>query len=123
LSIIPVHRRGEDAVFALLLFGWLLFACGGGAWNGGIIARLAWSEVGGLRVVEVPEDGAAADGGLEVGDRIVQIDGEPVRGRTEREIVEDLRGEVGTEVVLEVSRDGETLELRIERAPYRSGGD
>jgi len=93
--------------------------CGGGNWNGGIIARLAWSEVGGLRVVEVPGDGAAWDAGLRPGDRITEIDGEPVQGRSEREVVEDLRGEVGTEVVLEVQRDGETQRIRIERAPYR----
>jgi C-terminal processing protease CtpA/Prc len=98
-----------------------LSACGGGQWKGGIIARLAWSEVGGLRAVEVPEDGAAHAGGLRAGDRIIGIDGEPVQGRTEREVVEALRGEVGTEVVLEVSRDGETMMLRIERAPYRQG--
>ncbi len=110
------------AAVALLVVLTALSACAGGQWNGGIIARLAWSEMGGLRAIEVPPDGAAHRGGLRSGDRIIQIDGEPVSGRTEREIVEALRGEVGTEVVLEVSRDGETLRLRIERAPYRSNG-
>jgi C-terminal processing protease CtpA/Prc len=108
-------------VFALAIAA-VLSACGGGQWNGGIIARLAWSEVGGLRAVEVPEDGAAHAGGLRAGDRIIGIDGEPVEGRSEREVVQALRGEVGTEVVLEVSRDGETMLLRIERAPYRARG-
>ncbi len=107
------------AAAALLL---VCVCCTGGQWNGGIIARLAWSEMGGLRAVEVPDNGAAHRGGLRSGDRILSIDGEPVAGRTEKEVVEALRGEVGTEVVLEVSRDGETLELRVERAPYRHRG-
>ncbi|MBW2460259.1 MAG: PDZ domain-containing protein [Deltaproteobacteria bacterium] len=119
-------RRSAQGLLVLPLLLALLIpvlihssACGG-SWNGGIIARLAWSEVGGLRVVDVPRDGAAWAGGLRPGDRIILIDGEAVEGRSEREVVQDLRGEVGSEVVLEVMRDGETEFIRVERAPYRS---
>lgn len=117
------HTVLRTALVALLSLTTLipaLPACGGGNWNGGIIARLAWSEVGGLRVVEVPEDGPSWSAGLRPGDRITAIDGEPVAGRSERAVVQDLRGEVGTEVVLQVQRDGEPHEVRIERAPYRT---
>lgn len=122
------HRRDRRSAHGLLILPLVLAAlipvllpssaCGG-TWNGGIIARLAWSEVGGLRVVDVPRDGAAWEGGLRPGDRIVVIDGESVEGRSERQVVEDLRGQVGSVVVLEVMRDGETELIRVERAPYR----
>jgi C-terminal processing protease CtpA/Prc len=51
------------------------------------------------------------------------IDGEAVAGRSERAVVEDLRGEVGTMVALEVLRDGDVERFRIERAPYRASSD
>src|SRR5690242_13404536 len=46
-------------------------------WTGVIRARMGYSAVHGLRVVEVPE-GPSRTAGLQVGDRIVAIDGEDV---------------------------------------------
>jgi carboxyl-terminal processing protease len=97
----------------------MLVACGG-EWKGGIHARMAWSEVGGLRVLEVPEGGPAWTAGLRAGDRIVSVDGVAVSGRPQAEVVEALRGDVGTTVELEVQRDGEPQTIRIERAPYEA---
>ncbi len=84
---------------------------------GGIHARMGYSESGGLRVVEVPE-GPAERAGLREGDRITAIDGDPVRSMALEEVVERLRGEVGSEVEIEVVRDGELATLVIVRAPY-----
>ncbi|MBK8170128.1 MAG: PDZ domain-containing protein [Sandaracinaceae bacterium] len=94
----------------------LLSACGGG-WVGGIHARLAWSDTRGLRVVEVPA-GAAARAGLRANDHVTMIDHETIQGMSQQEVVERLRGPVGSRVTLTVERDGQPTEIEIERAPY-----
>ncbi len=96
----------------------LFVACGGG-WVGGIHARLAWSEARGLRVTEVPS-GSASRAGLLANDRVIAIDGESVSGLTQAEVVERLRGPVGSRVRLDVLRGDEPLSFEIERAPYES---
>ncbi|MFW6052099.1 MAG: S41 family peptidase [Myxococcota bacterium] len=85
---------------------------------GGIHARMGWSEQG-LRVVEVPERGPAAAAGLQADDRIVAIDDTPVSMLSMEEAVERLRGPEGSEVALEVLRDGEVMAITVKRVPYR----
>lgn len=93
----------------------LMIACAPTA--GGIHARMGYSEESGLRVVDVPP-GPAEEAGLCAGDRITAIDGEPVRSLSMQEVVERLRGPTGSKVTLEVLRDGEFVQLEVERAPY-----
>ena len=88
-------------------------------WEGGIHARMGWSEAGGLRVVDVPENGPAGTAGVRPGDVIVRIDGTSVESLPVRQTIELLRGPVGARVELVVRRDGEELTFRVERAPYR----
>lgn len=95
-------------------------ACTPEAWPGGIQARLMWSPQDGVRVVDAPTEGAAASAGLQVGDRLVAIDGRPVDGLSATQVHELLSGEVGTWVNVTVDRDGKWMPLRIERTPYRS---
>ncbi|MGY6502057.1 MAG: S1C family serine protease [Acidimicrobiales bacterium] len=66
----------------------------------------------GALVQEVTPGTPAADAGIEVGDLIVAIDGEPVRG------IQDLRARIlarpaGSEVTVEVDRDGDTVEFEV----------
>ena len=103
---------------ALRLAPLLLLAACSPDWHGGIHARMGWNESTGLRVVEVPAEGPAAEAGLEAGDRIVSIDGEDVQGMPMRAVVERLRGPVGSHVELGILRSGERRTLRVERAPY-----
>jgi carboxyl-terminal processing protease len=66
---------------------------------------------------EVFPGGPAQAGGLREGDFVVGVDGEDVRGEPLAEVVDRIRGEPGTEVVLEVERslsDG-IFEVRLER--------
>jgi carboxyl-terminal processing protease len=101
----------------------VLAACAGSmssSWSGGIHARMGWSEEDGLRVAEVPQEGPAHRAGLRAHDRIVAIDSEPVAGRSMADVVEMLRGPVGTIVVLSVLRGSESHTLEIDRAPYQA---
>ena len=106
---------GGFALFGAVVLAVLQLACGG---PGGIHARMAYSEEGGVRVVDVPPGSAAAEGGLREGDRIATIEGESVTSLAYQEVVERLRGRSGTTVEIEVTRDGELVPLTIVRKPY-----
>ncbi len=96
----------------------VLVHCGPHSWPGGVHAVFGWSETG-VRVADVPEEGPAARAGLREGDRLIAIDGVPIAGLTTQEVQARLSGEVGTVVALRVLRGAETVEVRVERAPYR----
>jgi carboxyl-terminal processing protease len=85
---------------------------------GGILVRLGYSETSGLRVVEVPA-GPAMRAGLREDDRITRIDGDDVSRMPMREIVERLRGPIGSTVEIEVVRDGEFQTFTVERSAYQ----
>ena len=91
---------------------------GGGDEVGGILVRLGYSETTGLRVAEVPA-GPAMRAGLREDDRITRIDGDDVSRMPMREIVERLRGPVGSTVEIEVVRDGEFQTFSVERSAYQ----
>ncbi len=107
---------------ALLVVSLAVAGCGGssrGQPMGGIHARLAYSEGGGLRVVDAPPGGAASLAGLGTDDVILSINGESVREMLYQEIVERLRGPVGSSVQLEVFRKGEVKTFVVMRQAYR----
>ncbi len=110
------HPHRYEA-FALIALWAILAACGRPTWAGGIHATLAWSPRG-VRVIEVPEQGAAARAGLQPEDRLVSVDGQPVAGLDQKQVHALLTGEVGTHVELVILRDDEPVQLRIERIPY-----
>ena len=86
--------------------------------QGGIHARMRWSETGGLVVLDVPP-GPSEQAGLKTGDRILAIDGVPTRTLAMREAVNRLRGPVGSTVELKVLRQHETPHrVTVSRAPY-----
>jgi len=61
----------------------------------------------GLVKVVSPIDGTPADeAGMQAGDLITHVDGEPVRGLNLNEAVELMRGPVGSEIVITVVREG-----------------
>lgn len=98
-----------------------LLACDdlSGPWMGGIGAVLRHrAREGTLVVTDVPPRSSAAGAGLRPGDRVVAIDGTPVAGLPAREIVEHLRGPVGSVITLTIARGRATRTLRVERAPY-----
>ena len=80
---------------------------------------MSWSEQSGLVVRDRPAGGPAARAGLQPGDRIVAIDDVPVERMSLKEAVKRLRGEVDSEVELEVERAGKLRVLKVQRAPYK----
>lgn len=110
--------RGEARAGCAALVTAVLAACATSA-AGGIHAKMGYSKSGGLRVVEVPRQGPAWEAGLRPGDRIVAVDGVPVRKLSMRETVELLRGRAGTKVELRVQRRDGILEMDVRRKPYR----
>lgn len=121
----PRGRLGPWALIAALLsalpVGAACGALGGGDETGGVFMRLGYAESTGLRVADVP-DGPALEAGLRENDRITRIDGDDVSRMPMREIVERLRGPVGSTVELEVVRDGEFHTFVVRRAAYQRDG-
>lgn len=70
---------------------------------------------GAATVVRVLRDNPAEKAGVAVNDIIVAVNGEPVGDKTNTEIVNEIRGEVGTSVKLTVNRDGEPKDISITR--------
>lgn len=71
----------------------------------------------GVIIFEPYPDMPAAEVGLQVGDLMLEIDGNSLKGQNTSEVSEQLRGEPGTTFVLKVQRPGEkkTREFKITR--------
>lgn len=66
-----------------------------------------------LTVVATLNGSPADTAGLRTGDVIITVDGESVEGKNSNELARQIRGERGSQVVLEVLRDGEALQFEI----------
>ena len=74
-------------------------------------------ESGLVRVVAPLDDTPAAKAGIRAGDFITHIEGETVAGLRLKEVVDKLRGPVGTNVLLRIKRgERETFDLTVTRA-------
>jgi carboxyl-terminal processing protease len=65
----------------------------------------------GLRVAQVFKRSPAAAAGIEPGDTIVSVEGEPIAGQSSNEATKKIKGPEGTEVTIGV-RDGKSGKLR-----------
>ena len=59
-----------------------------------------------VKVVSPIDDTPASRAGIEAGDLIVKINGQPTRGQTMNEAVDKMRGKVGEKITLTLVRDG-----------------
>jgi WD40 repeat protein len=108
--------------------------------DGGLVAAapqwLGKGEFGGLgieatmenslvKVVSLIDEKPAAQAGIQAGDMISHIDGEPVLGITLAEAVERMRGPVNTEIALTVRRPGleEPFDVSLKRAVIQLSAD
>lgn len=71
-----------------------------------------------LTVISPLKDTPAERAGIESGDKIISIDGESTSGITVEEAVQKIRGEIGTEVELVLSREGvdDSITVTVTRA-------
>jgi len=69
-----------------------------------------------LQVVTVLGDGPADAAGLVAGDTITKVDGEEILGRSVIEVAGMLAGDAGTEVGLEINREGAQSTVELVRA-------
>ena len=75
-------------------------------------------ESGYLQVVSPIDKTPAARAGIQPGDMIVEIDGQPVKGLTMPEAIKAMRGDAGSKISLTILRDGQDkpMTLELERA-------
>ena len=69
-----------------------------------------------LVVIDVIQGGPAAKAGLEAGDKIIAVDGDTLKGLTSDEVINKLRGKIGTSVGIKIMRKKKPLEFTIKRA-------
>ncbi|MEV7525495.1 S41 family peptidase [Streptomyces sp. NPDC091371] len=105
-----VYDQGEYAAFAEGLDG---------RWTGvGLWAKRARD--GRIQVDKVEPDSPAARAGLRAGDRLLSVDGHAVTGLAVADVISLLRGEAGTPVVLNLTRDGADLTETVRREQLRT---
>lgn len=66
------------------------------------------AEDGFIKVVSPIDDTPASKAGIQAGDFIVKINGQPTRGQTMTEAVDKMRGKIGQKITLTLVRDGGT---------------
>ena|SRR5450432_2040958 len=109
------HRK-KTAV--ALLASLVMAACA--SWEGSVGAVFARDNpTGRVFVRDAPADMAGAKAGLLVGDEVVAIDGRAVTKMSPPEVQHALEGRVGTKVLLQVLRKGDTIQINVERGPFR----
>lgn len=64
------------------------------------------AEDGFIKVVSPIDDTPASKAGIQAGDLIVKINGQPTRGQTMTEAVDKMRGKIGEKITLTLVRDG-----------------
>lgn len=69
----------------------------------------------GFQIMEVEENGPAKEAGVQVGDLLVQVDGQEVAQMDANQVKELVRGEEGSTVTLGLLRQEEALSLPVER--------
>ncbi|MCQ4348296.1 S41 family peptidase [Pseudomonas stutzeri] len=74
-------------------------------------------EDGLIKVISPIDDTPAARAGIEAGDLILKIDGQPTKGWSLLQAVDKLRGKPGSQVTLTLAREGgKPFDVRLERA-------
>jgi carboxyl-terminal processing protease len=75
-------------------------------------------EEGFLKVISPIDDTPASKAGIQPGDLIIKIDGEPTKGLNMTESVDKMRGKIGSKILLTIVREGtaQSFDVELERA-------
>lgn len=71
-------------------------------------------EDGFVKVISPIDDTPAQKAGIQAGDLVIKLDGEPVKGKTLSEAVKIMRGKPGTELELTIVRKGEDAPITVD---------
>ncbi len=74
---------------------------------GGIGVLMSFSDPNKVEILDVNEGSPGEKAGLQKGDIIIAVNGEPTEGRPSEDVATSIRGEKGTEVTLTIRREGE----------------
>ncbi len=117
-----MHMKGGIAglFVAVAIVSLLALGCGGEEFGGlGIEVPSGEGKVtkdSAYTIVSVYKGGTGELAGLQAGDTIISVDGQPLKGLQYDHIVKNLlRGKPGSLVTLEVDRKGETMIFRVLR--------
>ncbi len=130
-------KVGDDDLWRAATAG-LLHGVGNGKWDklmspselAALKADLVGEVVGlGLHISADPEAGivnvdfvvpgsGAERAGMQVGDKILKLDGKSLKGMPEDEVARSMRGKAGTSVTLTILRDTEIVTRTIKRAAF-----
>lgn len=85
---------------------------------GGLGIRILPSPDGFVNIVQPMDGTPAMKAGLRAGDKIIKVDGESIENKSIDDVVDTLRGEVGTNVTITIVRSGrnEPLDVTITRS-------
>lgn len=87
--------------------------------TGGIGITMEMREDGAY-VKTVIEGGAAQKAGIQAGDKLLSVDGKELSGKTAQMIGDLIRGEIGTEIIIKVSRNGEEKKFSVTRMEMKT---
>lgn len=73
----------------------------------------------GFEILKLEPEGGAQKAGVQVGDLVIQIDGQSIEGMDMGQITTLIRGEENTSVMLTVKRGEETLQLEVVRQRFQ----
>jgi carboxyl-terminal processing protease len=68
-----------------------------------------------LPIIEVIVGGPAQKAGIKSGDKVIEVNGEKLRGLTTDEVINKLKGKVGSEVALKIVRDKKPIDFKVKR--------
>jgi len=114
-------RAVRSLGLVVLVSSLVMTGCGGGAAMGSVGAVFGRdTDTNALYVREAPPGLAAEAAGLLPGDQVVMIEGRYVRDLSEKEIRDELRGDVGTPVLLTILRGSEVRHVKVVRSELRA---
>ena len=90
------------------------------SWDGSVGAVFARDNPSGrVFVRDAPPDMGAARAGVQVGDELLAVDGLGVKAMSADDIHKKMVGKVGSNVKLQVRRDGQVLDFVVQRGPLK----
>ena len=91
------------------------------AMRGGLGVQLSHNEAGQVQIDGVLETGPAESAGLQSGDIVVEVDGQPLEELSMGEVVQLIGGDAGSDVALTIDREGQRMTFDVMREVLSAG--